>query len=158
MTEKGIPRSPDWQDTGDTPEATHSEWGPRIPDDGIEGPETIGVRLRNTTTFGDVVVPDESGRPRGIRQQIIQDVSPIRQHWRRKQQAEPCCQCVHWIRERFSPEQKANLIGDLVKEHGWTDELVTLDLGDVANYEFCEADALLSHKFATCARKFRRRD
>jgi len=157
MSERDVPRSPDWQDTGDTVEATHDAWGPRISDEGITGPELGVVRLPVKTTFGEMEIPGPTGQPRGLRHQITHTISPTQQHWLRKQQEEPCFRCVHFI-DRFTPEQKAGFIEALAKEHGWTTELITLDIGNISNYRYCRVYELLTHKMASCPRYFRPKD
>jgi len=157
MDDRSIPRSDDYADSGDSIENTADQWMGRVLQPGEATPETerVGVRLPIRTTVDDLAIPDEHGKPIGAGKSTVveRDVNAFQQLWRRKQRKEPCYLCKHFV-PRFSPEQKAQIVEILVKEHGWTEELVTLDLGDLRNYEFCDVYKLLTHRMASCPRHF----
>lgn len=132
-------------------------WMNKLPIDRAD-PFATSFGARIPTKFGGKQLLDENGQPMGLTGQIGQYHDEVAIGWQKKMRLEPCMLCAHFLRGRFTAEQKALFVMNLVRDHGWTPDLIEADLGDIQTFEFCRVYRLLTHPHASCPKNFRRRD
>ena len=150
-------RSPeDWQDTGQDIHQT-DDWADNVPREGLEEEarrRSFAAPINVETTFGGVRVPGSSG----IQGQLSRTVGERDALWMRKQEREPCFLCVHFDSQAFTRPEKFQLLQALIKEHGWSPDMVEMDLGTLDGWGYCRVYKTLNHPQASCPRHFKRRD
>lgn len=157
MADKDIRSGDDWQDTGSSIRSDQ-RWVSKVPVDDLK-PETKGVRTSiPIQTDGGVHLVDANGRPMAMRSEISRTDDEIALAWKRKQEMEPCWMCKHFKRGKFTPDQKRKFLQALIKEHGWTEDMVRGEMGDIDKFEYCPVYELLTHENASCPDHWVKRD
>lgn len=152
---RDIRSSQDWVDTGEDKDSAPS-WQDSVPQEGLEEEarrRSYQVPAAIPTSLSGVAVPGSTGIQGGIAKQY----SPGDVLWARKQKMQPCMMCAHFQHGVFSPEEKALLFQRLVKDHGWSQDMLTLELGALGKYHYCRIYRLLTHMHASCPKYFKLR-
>lgn len=154
---RDVRSSKDWVD-GDSIE-TDRKWM-----DGIHLDEN---ELKSEVEPAFIPLTDDAGNPlsgrdghsMGIRSVVTRSPDELKTAWAKKQARDPCWMCRHFVFRALSRNEKLLLVRKyLVKEHGWTEEAVKGDIGNVDAYEWCRVYELMTHKMASCPRHFQLRE
>jgi hypothetical protein len=154
MADKDIRSGDDWQETGST-HRTNQRWLERVPTDDLK-PLTKAVRAaipmqtvgEEGTGGVDIVGPD--GRPLTMRSEVARTEDELALAWKRKMEREPCWMCKHFRFRVLTEEQKLRFVMNLVKDHGWTEQMIRGEIGDLSKFEYCPVYELLTHRDASC--------
>lgn len=157
MSEKDIRSGDDWQETGSTIR-TDQRWLERVPTDDLK-PITRAVRTAiPMQTDGGVDLVGPNGRPLSMRSEIARTEDEVALAWKRKMEREPCWMCRHFRFKKFTEAEKLRFVMNLVKDHGWTEDMIRGEMGDIGKFEYCPVYKLLTHRSASCPDHWVRRD
>ena len=147
--EKDIRSGDDWQETGSSIR-TDQRWMDRVPTDDLR-PLTKAVRTAiPIQTDGGVDLVNEHGRPMTMKSEVARTEDELALAWKRKMEREPCWMCAHFRFQQFTDEQKLRFVMNLVQDHGWTEQMVRGEMGDISKFEYCRVYKLLTHRAASC--------
>jgi hypothetical protein len=143
--------------------------GPKVgaPDDKLDwasrleshGPEAVGLKTAIPITGGDhrTVINPSTGKPFGVRTNIIRNLSESDSLWQQKLVLEPCFLCEHFRPGAVTRAEKGELWKSMISEHGRTKKGMSQGLGNPDDFELCEIYMLMTHMSASCPRHWKAR-
>lgn len=130
------------------------DWAENLED---TGPEAVGIKteIPLTTDGASSVINPATGKPFGVRTNIVRDLSQSERLWQQKLVREPCFLCEHFRPGVVSRSEKIQLWKSLIKEHGMSEQGVRKGLGNPDDFELCEIYMLMTHKSASCPKHWK---
>ncbi len=157
MGTRDIRSGEDWVDNATIREDT--EWAEKVEatDEEIAPKTSYRPTAIPMTTAGGQQLLNAQGKPAGMKSMISHTKDEIAQLWDLKKTREPCFLCRFYQPRQVSADEKILLWRNLMREHGYTDDMVRGEFGDPRNFEYCALHRILTHKHASCPRGWKPR-